>query len=288
MSPCSDASRARGETPQATASLVRSFLLIENPGPWGPEVLQSTRLPGHLREALQGWRDDYGVRTLLIRRPGRYLVGPRNVFVVNAVHGWMQNVLLYDVADLLKLIDPAGFQGPRGVGLAQHTEPLVLVCTHGKHDVCCAVRGRPIAATLAQRYPSLVWESSHLGGDRFAGNVVLLPRGDYFGRLDDTDAASVVSNYLAGHLDLAHHRGRSILPRVAQAAEAAVRQQLDATGFDDVGYVGVQRADGEHLVDFLVRGEPVTARVRVGHQPPAQLTCHATRAESQPSYEVSL
>ena len=51
---------------------------------------------------------------------------------------------------------------------ALEPEPMLLVCTHGVHDTCCAVRGRPVAAALARRWPEATWECSHVGGDRFA------------------------------------------------------------------------------------------------------------------------
>ena len=76
--------------------------------------------------------------------------------------------------------------------------PVILVCTHGVHDACCAIRGRPVAAALAERWPDLVWECSHVGGDRFAPNVVLLPDGFYYGNLDPESAVRIVGDYLAG------------------------------------------------------------------------------------------
>ena len=36
---CASASRARGDELAGTASTVRSYLLLEHPGPWGVEVL---------------------------------------------------------------------------------------------------------------------------------------------------------------------------------------------------------------------------------------------------------
>ena len=66
--------------------------------------------------------------------------------------------------------------------------PILLVCTHGVHDTCCALRGRPVAAALAARWPGQVWECSHVGGDRFAPNVVVLPDGFYYGNLDPETA----------------------------------------------------------------------------------------------------
>ena len=53
--------------------------------------------------------------------------------------------------------------------------PVVVVCTHGRRDVCCAERGRPLAAATALEHPGAVWESTHVGGDRFAGEPDRVP-----------------------------------------------------------------------------------------------------------------
>ncbi len=36
--------------------------------------------------------------------------------------------------------------------LGGSADPVLLICTHGIHDTCCAVRGRPVAAALARRW----------------------------------------------------------------------------------------------------------------------------------------
>ena len=66
-----------------------------------------------------------------------------------------------------------------------------------------------------------MWQSSHIGGDRFAGNVVFLPEGLYFGRVEPAEAWPVLDEYLAGRIDLAHYRGRSAYSFAEQAAERA-------------------------------------------------------------------
>jgi hypothetical protein len=214
---CSTASRARAEPLWATASTVESFLLIEEPGPWGPHVLRSLRLPDAVRAAMSDWQRRLGIRTLLIRRPGRAVPGASRVFVANTRHSWVQVTDLKDLAGVAAL-DLTGIRGNSGVGLQPHHEPVLLVCTHGRHDPCCAERGRPLAAALARTWPDLVWEASHVGGDRFAGNLVVLPRGDYFGGLDPGNGPGVVDQYLAGGLDPEFHRGRSSQSWVVQAA----------------------------------------------------------------------
>ncbi len=284
---CSTASRERGEPLWATASTVAAFLLIEAPGPWGPDALRSRLLPDVTRTAISDWQRRHGMRTLLIRRPGRTPPGAFQVFVANARHGWLEGTEVPDLAAVASL-DLEQVRGRDGVGLTRHETPLLLVCTHGRHDPCCAERGRPLAAALAARWPDHVWEASHVGGDRFAGNLVALPRGDYFGGLDAATGTEVAEQYLAGHLDHRYHRGRSSQPWVVQAAVQAARVAADALGFDDVTVTGVAAEGPDHRVSLLVRGQPVEALVKISSGEAALLTCHAAEPAAPPSYEVTL
>ena len=93
------------------------------------------------------------------------------------------------------------------------------------------------------RWADRVWECSHIGGDRFAGNLVLLPESLYFGRCDGPAAERVLAEFDAGRLDLARFRGRSTFTLVEQAAEHFVRTELGARRRrrDRVGRVARQR-----------------------------------------------
>lgn len=282
---CSTASRERGESLVATASTVSRYLLIEEPGPWGPAVLNCRRLPVPALEACRDWEDRLGVRPLLIRRPGRSPDGPRRVFVVNAAHGWCETTLL-DSLDGVAALDLAGVDSPDGIGLTPHGRPLLLVCTHGRHDACCAERGRPLAAALAERWPEEVWDSSHLGGDRFSANLLALPGGHCFGRLEPAEGVEAVSRLLDGHLSLDFYRGRSTRPWVAQAAETEVRRRLGLTGIDDVATHVVRRGREAAVVEVVAEGAMHTVRVAIGAAEPARLTCGSTQASSAPHYLV--
>jgi hypothetical protein len=110
-------------------------------------------------------------------------------------------------------------------------DPLVIVCAHGRHDQCCAVRGRGAAREIVAAYPELTWECSHLGGDRFAATMLILPEALCYGRVDQTDAAELVRLYLDGRLDNRFLRGRASLPHVVQAAQYFARE---AVGDDHV------------------------------------------------------
>jgi len=65
---CSQASEARGEGVAGTASTVRSWILLEDPGPWGRDALLHARLPERVGFEIQRRCAAAGVRPLLIRR----------------------------------------------------------------------------------------------------------------------------------------------------------------------------------------------------------------------------
>jgi hypothetical protein len=139
-------------------------------------------------------------------------------------------------------------------------DPLWLVCTNGKRDACCAKDGLPVARALAARLPGRVWECSHLGGHRFAANVLLLPAGLCFGRLRAEDVDNLVDLVARGELPLHLLRGRTVLAPVAQAAEIAARIELDER---TLAPLTVTAADGALRVAGLrieLAEEPLAAR----------------------------
>ncbi|MBV9923283.1 MAG: hypothetical protein JOY78_20875 [Pseudonocardia sp.] len=54
-------------------------------------------------------------------------------------------------------------------------DPLLLVCTHGRRDRCCALDGRALVRALVEAGEPDVWECSHLSGHRFAPTALVLP-----------------------------------------------------------------------------------------------------------------
>jgi hypothetical protein len=137
-----------------------------------------------------------------------------------------------------------------------------LVCTNGARDPCCAIRGPAVVAALAREQPGRVYECSHLGGHRFAANLLVLPDGLCFGRLDARAALALVEELEAGCLPLAHLRGRTALTPERQAAEILVRAELGLTRLDDATPVdgttfGLR--DGRRVV-ARVHGEPLEPR----------------------------
>ncbi|WP_187298554.1 sucrase ferredoxin [Rhodococcus sp. BS-15] len=133
----------------------------------------------------------------------------RRIFLVHSGRSgpWAEQYTVDAVEQVLELpLEAASGDTPPGLGISVE-QPLYLVCTHGKKDPCCAVFGRPVAAALS-RPEGRVWESTHLGGDRFAAGMVALPEGSYYGNLTPANAQAVVDRHDRGQLSLQNYRGR--------------------------------------------------------------------------------
>jgi hypothetical protein len=212
---CHDGSESSaGTAPEAS----RAWLLIEHDGPW-PAAAVDAALPEPLHDVAMR-ADGLGIRVQLIRRPGRRPtadLGEAAVFAGWTVGAepWLRRV---DDVDVLgkQLAGLAVGEVPASFGTPV-TTPVFLVCAHGRRDVCCARYGGPLARVLAARYPEQVWETTHVGGHRYAANLVLLPHGLYYGPVDEAAAVEAITSYQQGEVAVGRYRGRAGQPREAQA-----------------------------------------------------------------------
>ncbi|HET8600272.1 MAG TPA: sucrase ferredoxin [Segeticoccus sp.] len=237
-----------------TASTARFWMALDQPGPWGRDAARQSHLDPRVGDALATRCADEGGRFILVRRPGghadqhqaggpadQHHAGGHRVFL-----GWAESdpwLLTGQVADPAALLDrvdwPALAAGDHervveGWPELSPAPPVLLVCTNAKRDVCCAVRGRPVALAAAAERPGRVWECSHTGGHRYAPTGVLLPHGQTLARLDRARAVQVVDRAAEGELPQgavgsAYDRGRSALAPPGQAAESHVRALLGET-----------------------------------------------------------
>jgi hypothetical protein len=265
---CSFRADVRGDPMLGTAFPAGRILLVEQPGPWGPDGLIESDFDHRVAHELRDRALAEGVRVQVIRRPGRDSGAPQRRWGLADCRIGRESLRWGTYRRERELLDVA-LDGSAGVADAA---PAFLVCTHGRHDVCCAVRGRPTVEALARLRPGQVWETSHVGGDRFAANVLVVPSGLLYGRVGIGDAAALVECAESDEVYLERLRGRVGLAPVVQAALAGAHALLGIrrglrprTVSPIMGGRAVVRFDGP-------AGEVVVA-VRVEHVPSAGLTC---------------
>ncbi|HEX6345334.1 sucrase ferredoxin [Umezawaea sp.] len=273
---CSAFSAALDEPRSGTAATAKAWVCLEQPGPWGPDALLESHLDPELGAELIRRSTGTGVRVLLIRRPGkhadRHLPQRRRVFLASCAPGssWLERAELTEPEELLEL-DFAALGEGRSTGFGTpEAGPLLLVCTNGRRDVCCALYGRPIVADLVARHGDAVWECTHTGGHRFSPTGVLLPSGYLYGGLD-TDFADAL--LVARDVVVERCRGRSYWSKAGQVAEVAVRARTGEVG--DVLRVEPERRRDETAWTVLVRhddGREWEVGVAARRLPPARPT----------------
>lgn len=277
---CSVASRSNGETLYGTVARVRSWLLIEYPSVWRrhavkDSLLLSERFKRHVRDLKAAGEVE---RTLLIRQ-AHYLNGPIRCFRVNSCEP-TPYISSREIGDYNELLSPASEQRVEGL--------MYAVCTHGRHDKCCAKFGLPIYCAFRDCVGEIAWQCSHVGGDRFAGNVVVLPYGLYYGRVMPDDAKEIVAASERGEVWLKGYRGRSCFRRPEQIAEYFARAESGRLAIDEFRpirsiangnhtQVQLQGCDGSiHLVEFATKPAAMNEL----------LTCQADEPSPVPQYEL--
>jgi hypothetical protein len=289
---CADVAEAAGEPLGATASRVDRWLLVEYRGLWDRDVLGGSLLSEALKAHL---RDQLGrlghSRLLFVKQPPRRGKSRRMLYLGNSRPGeeslyalefeHHDDLLDYDFAEALLDGETPGVP-------VEH--PLMIVCTHGKRDRCCAKYGRPLYDGLKGKIdPTWVWQSTHVGGDRFAGNLVVLPEGLYFGRVGDDDLDPLLDSYFDRGLYLDRYRGRSAHTFAVQAAELAVREAEGLTGLDDVSLKKVDRRGDGWRVSLNANGatRKVDVEVELAEEP-VYMTCGSTTPQRPRRYSARI
>jgi hypothetical protein len=281
---CSYAADERRDPLAGTAAHARGFLLIEAPGAWGQNALSESRLDPEIANLVAGRAAEVSYRVLLVKRPGRAAADSRRAWAVVGSTPGAEQVTWGTYASDAELLDvPLEQEAAAG-----QSDALYLVCTHGRHDACCALRGRPLAAKLAALRPGQVWECSHIGGDRFAPNLLVLPHGLTYGRVEPARAVDVVTAQERGELVPELLRGRAAFRPPVQAAQHYARLALGSVLIDDLEPIGRRTTPaGDVSVDLAHAGSWMTVTVRpdVGDEA-GLLTCKATQPLHPPAFAL--
>ena len=247
---CSDLSLAAGEPLAGTAGRVDVWLLLEYNPVWRAKAVTDNDLSPEITSWLDQQMESMTQRGLkprlqFIRRPE--LDREELTLFVGTAEGLFRfEAVGYDaIMDL----DIAGNADSASIPSMQRVEaPRYFVCTNGQRDLCCARFGLPAYARLRELVGERAWQTTHVGGHRFAPNVLTLPQGVLYGRVRPEDVPRFIEDVEAGRLARDHVRGRSALPAEAQAAEMALDEEVLELVGCEAGRVVMRTQRGERRI----------------------------------------
>ena len=279
---CSTLAEQLGEPMIGSVDRRVRWLLVEDRSAWGTDAVKDVLGTDFARDAKAR-----GLRPLLIRRregdPEADAV--RRAILVDTERREMAVRTIEHPSELA--IDAIANEPLAAFG-ATMSDPILLVCTNGKRDACCALRGRVLATALALDHAERTWECTHLGGHRFAGNLVCLPDGIVYGRVPPADGPRLADAYLAGRLDPSLLRGRSAWPAPAQVAEQELRLRLGLDRIGDLSLASVE-ADGDRATVALLTPDGSTHGFELVAErlaPPRLTSCRADEVEEPLHWRV--
>lgn len=278
---CSWRARQSGSQLNGTATQATSWLLIEVPSAWGANALADSDLPDAVKARCSEWTDAVdGLRVQFIRRevnaPDED--GTTRVFVATS---GLQSARLYrtrvdDVSTLADLdVESVVDESPSDRWTTMMGS-LVLTCTNGKRDRCCARWGRPLAAAFDEAAGDASWQTSHLGGHRFAPTCLLLPKGIQYGWIAADEAGALWTTHAGGHVyRLDRYRGHTGYARPVQAAETYLREMTGCKTLDAIAFHRATQKGDTWRVRLDYDGERHEVRLTEQASEPMQLSCGA-------------
>ena len=235
---CSDLSRGVAEKTYGTASRGDLWLLVEYPYAWSPKALQESSLAHVVKSYLQNFLQNNSRARLLFIKQGRLREGVR-FFVVRSREE-NPSIARFELERYEQLLEINPLS-PTGAKITD--KPLYLVCTHGRRDKCCAKFGYPLYKSLKEQFGDSVWQSSHVGGDRFAANLVCFPHGLFYAHVTEDVAARIAAEYEMGRLVIENYRGRTCYTYPVQAAEYFIRKETGLSQIKTLHHQDCQRLE---------------------------------------------
>jgi hypothetical protein len=257
---CADRSREVDEPLIGTATHAQTWFILEYAATWSAKATEDNDLPAPVQDRLNALLSGVAFSRAQFIRRARAAGGVR--FYIAHTADTAQRLYRFDLPSHEALVDLD--LGPVLAGLPAadpflSSEPLYLVCVNGRRDPCCAKYGSALHRALATYAGDAVWQTTHVGGHRFAPTLLTLPDGVIYGRLTPDQAGDFVAATSRGLLTLDHMRGRSSYDSLVQAAEIMLRRESGELNIRAYRFLGVEeQAGGEHTIRFV---EQATQRV---------------------------
>ncbi len=279
---CSRASAENHEALAGTASNYHAFILIEYAAPF-PKKIGETSIDRNWLKDIEAFAKTRNAKIILIRNKSTV----RDRFKIIFVDALRKRYRIHTATgDSYRFFNFKLFAEEEDDDWKN--DPFFIVCTNGKKDKCCAKFGLPVFQQLEKMNAIPVFESSHFGGDRFAGNAVLLPRGIYYGRVQPSQVEGLMESTKAGKIAMENYRGLAVYNFAKQSAEIFLRNYLGVFDLDfPLKFNSSSATDSSQIFEIEHCGRRyVVGMEKIKYMALALLTCTSSKAEPLTKYKL--
>ncbi|MFT4092659.1 MAG: sucrase ferredoxin [Niabella sp.] len=281
---CSAASRYFKESLAGTAANSKAFILIEYSNPFPEKIIDALFDKAWLKN-IQLLAKSLKGKVLLIRNRKSNFKDCKIIFVDCSRS---QYFTIQTTVEACTAVDVAAHIS--SAETSWQTDPFFLICTNGKKDKCCAKFGFPVFKFFESFNADVnVWESSHVGGDRFAANVVAMPFGIYYGHVAVEDVGHIMVRTLLRKIYKNKYRGMCRRSFYEQAIECHLRDYLQNYDIDfEINTKLLEHHDDLYKVNVTTsnNGHYIMEIIRETIPYPHYLTCKSKKQENLAKFKM--
>jgi hypothetical protein len=278
-----------GDRLTGTATEATGYVLLEHEGPWGKNTLTESGLhPSEVAVVKRLMRETGIMVQLISPPPGRapahaYLAGDP----ADGRPAWLASAAVRGFGDLQHLDFAALAAGERSAGTEPVAGPLYVICANEQSDPCCGRTGYRLFAAAEEVAGGRARRTSHVGGHKFAPNLIAFPYALFFGRVDPMLAPDLIDAFERGDIYLDKYRGRAAYSLPTQAAEHFLRRELSNVRITDVQLRWEATTGDVHRAVFAVNGAEHEVAVRADTlQPPRLQSCSDAEGRAPISWKL--
>ena len=260
---CSELTYQSGLQLFGTAPRGDVWFLLEYDKPWGNKAFEESTLSDDFKTHFKNATSAVPNSKLQMIKRG-HSGNQKYLFIALCNSAALLKIPFSDYEELLQYNFAELIKSDEFLKEYETDEPLIAVCTNGKRDKCCAKFGLELFKNFQNYFDENVWQTSHIGGHRFAPTFVYLPYGIIYGFAQEESVLKIAQDISNNKITRENYRGRSNYSKYSQAAEYFL---MEKTGERDIHAFEVfkreEQVNGNWEVSFKkVSGEVFTVSLR--------------------------
>jgi hypothetical protein len=246
---CSELTREAGLQLFGTAPRADVWFMLEHDAPWGKKAFEESSLSEDFKTQFLKTTSAIPHSKLQLIKQG-HRAEPKYLYIADCLSSTLLKIPFKNYEELLEFDFPVILKNENFLKTYATHETLVAVCTNGKRDKCCAKFGLELFNNFQPYFKNSVWQTSHIGGHRFAPTFVHLPSGVCYGFASNDNVAKIAEDISNNLISLANVRGRSIYSKYDQAAEYFLMEKTGDFGLSSFELLKSEQKENGWEISF--------------------------------------